>query len=59
MVAAYIEEQEQEQAQLYTVVVQEQVLELGTVAELVQDMVEEQAQVFAKERSEYMIICVY
>lgn len=60
-VAEYIvvEEQEQEQAQVYTVVVQEQVLELDTVAELVQDMVEEQVQVFAKERNEYMIICAY
>jgi hypothetical protein len=47
-----VEVQEQEQAQVYTVVVQEQVQELGMVVELAQDMVEEQVQVFATERSE-------
>lgn len=61
MVVGYIEVevQEQVQVQVYTVVVQVQGQELGTVVELAQDMVEEQVQVFATKRSEYMIICNY
>ena len=50
VVVGCIEVQEREQAQVYIVVVQEQVQELDMAVELVQGMAEEQAQVFAKKK---------
>lgn len=45
-----------EQVQVYIVVGQEQEQELDMVVELVQDMVEEQAQVFAIKRNADIMI---